>query len=67
MDAKSDELPRPIGSGLGTVREDFGSKYLYLDHLKTTISNSFKGLKVVLDCAHGAAYELAPVVQGAWS
>ncbi|BCG61149.1 phosphoglucosamine mutase [Paenibacillus sp. URB8-2] len=60
MDAKSDELPRPIGSGLGTVREDFGSKYLYLDHLKTTISNSFKGLKVVLDCAHGAAYELAP-------
>ncbi|MFD1775411.1 phosphoglucosamine mutase [Paenibacillus rhizophilus] len=60
MDAKSDELPRPIGSGLGTVKEDFDSKYLYLDYLKTTISNSFKGLKVVLDCAHGAAYELAP-------
>ncbi|NGM85651.1 phosphoglucosamine mutase [Paenibacillus sp. 7124] len=60
MDAENDELPRPIGSGLGTVREDFSSKYLYLDYLKTTISNSFKGLKVVLDCAHGAAYELAP-------
>ncbi|QWU15624.1 phosphoglucosamine mutase [Paenibacillus sophorae] len=60
MDAKTDELPRPVGSGLGTVREDFESKYLYLDFLKTTISHSFKGLKVVLDCAHGAAYELAP-------
>ncbi|AIQ14609.1 phosphoglucosamine mutase [Paenibacillus durus] len=60
MDAKTDELPRPVGSGLGTVKEDFESKYLYLDFLKTTISHSFKGLKVVLDCAHGAAYELAP-------
>ncbi|WP_025691961.1 phosphoglucosamine mutase [Paenibacillus zanthoxyli] len=60
MDAETDELPRPIGSGLGTVREDFESKYVYLDYLKTTVSHSFKGLKVVLDCAHGAAYELAP-------
>lgn len=60
MDAEVDELPRPIGSGLGTVKEDAESKYRYLDYLKTTISHSFKGLKVVLDCAHGAAYELAP-------
>ncbi|MDT3427677.1 phosphoglucosamine mutase [Paenibacillus forsythiae] len=60
MDAKTDELPRPVGSGLGTVKEDFESKYLYLDYLKTTITHCFKGLKVVLDCAHGAAYELAP-------
>ncbi|AKG36467.1 phosphoglucosamine mutase [Paenibacillus durus] len=60
MDAETDELPRPVGSGLGTVREDLESKYVYLDYLKTTVSHSFKGLKVVLDCAHGAAYELAP-------
>lgn len=60
MDAEIDELPRPIGSGLGTVKVDAESKYDYLDHLKTTISHRFEGLKVVLDCAHGAAYELAP-------
>lgn len=60
MDAEIDELPRPIGSGLGTVKVDADSKYDYLDHLKTTISHRFEGLKVVLDCAHGAAYELAP-------
>ncbi|WP_151737333.1 phosphoglucosamine mutase [Paenibacillus tengchongensis] len=60
MDAEKDELPRPVGSGLGTVRVDNDAKYLYLEYLKTTIAESFAGLKIVLDCAHGAAYELAP-------
>lgn len=60
MDAEVDELPRPIGSGLGMVTVDNDAKYLYLEYLKTTISQDFKGIKVVLDCAHGAAYELAP-------
>ncbi|KAA8995293.1 phosphoglucosamine mutase [Paenibacillus spiritus] len=60
MDAEQDELPRPVGSGLGTVRVDLESKLHYLDYLKTTISGTFEGLKIVLDCAHGAAYELAP-------
>lgn len=60
MDKKTDELPRPIGAGLGSVTVDIESKFRYLDHLKTTISHSFEGLKIVLDCANGAAYELAP-------
>ncbi len=60
LDKETDELPRPIGGGLGTVTVDNDSKLKYLDHLKTTINSSFQGLKVVLDCANGAAYELAP-------
>ncbi|WP_149096480.1 phosphoglucosamine mutase [Paenibacillus terrae] len=60
MDAKEDQLPRPIGGGLGTVVVDEHSRYDYLEFLKTTISHSFEGLKIVLDCANGAAYELAP-------
>ncbi|WP_028540189.1 phosphoglucosamine mutase [Paenibacillus sp. J14] len=60
LDKAVDELPRPIGGDLGTVTVDNDSKLKYLEHLKTTISSSFKGLKVVLDCANGAAYELAP-------
>lgn len=60
MDKEVDELPRPIGSGLGTVIVDTESKIKYLEYLKTTINRSFEGLKVVLDCANGAAYELAP-------
>lgn len=60
MDADTDELPRPVGKDLGEVVVDNESKYKYLEYLKTTISNRFDGLKVVLDCANGAAYELAP-------
>lgn len=60
LDKAVDELPRPIGGDLGTVTVDNESKLKYLEHLKTTINFSFKGLKVVLDCANGAAYELAP-------
>ncbi|WP_018753619.1 phosphoglucosamine mutase [Paenibacillus sanguinis] len=60
LDKETDELPRPVGGGLGTVTVDNDSKLKYLEHLKTTISSSFQGLKVVLDCANGAAYELAP-------
>lgn len=62
LDEEKDELPRPIGGDLGTVTVDYESKRFYLDHLKTTISQSFAGLKVVLDCAHGAAFELAPTL-----
>ncbi|MBP2002375.1 phosphoglucosamine mutase [Paenibacillus shirakamiensis] len=60
LDKEVDELPRPVGDKLGNVTVDNESKFKYLDHLKTTISNSFEGMKVVLDCANGAAYELAP-------
>ncbi|WP_054943556.1 phosphoglucosamine mutase [Paenibacillus ihuae] len=60
MDAEKDELPRPVGAGLGMLTVDNDAKYLYLEYLKTTISNRFEGIKVVLDCAHGAAHELAP-------
>jgi phosphoglucosamine mutase len=60
MDAAADDLPRPEGGGIGSVTVDEEAKFRYLEYLKTTVSQSFKGLKVVLDCAHGAAYELAP-------
>ena len=30
--------------------------------MKTTVKHSFSGMKIVLDCANGAAYQLAPTV-----
>jgi phosphoglucosamine mutase len=60
MDADSDELPRPVGSGLGALRDDAQAKWLYADYLRSITPVRLDGLKVVLDCAHGAAYELAP-------
>lgn len=62
LDATEDRLPRPIGKHMGTVSDDVGAKHLYAQYLKTTISSSFKGLKIVMDCANGAAYELAPKI-----
>ncbi|UUZ91767.1 phosphoglucosamine mutase [Paenibacillus sp. P25] len=62
MDAEKDEPPRPVGGDLGTVRVDEEAKYSYLEYIKSTVKSSFKGFKVALDCANGAAYELAPKV-----
>ncbi|WP_438349011.1 phosphoglucosamine mutase [Paenibacillus sp. FA6] len=60
MDAEVDSLPRPVGADLGNVIIDNESKFKYLDFLKTTVTQSFTGMKIVLDNANGAAYELAP-------
>ena len=34
----------------------------YIDYLKSIVNVDFKGLKVVLDCANGAAYKVAPTI-----
>ncbi|WP_274653930.1 phosphoglucosamine mutase [Paenibacillus humicola] len=62
MDAEADVLPRPEGGEIGTVTVNDHASRVYLDFLKTTVSHSFAGLKIVLDCANGAAYALAPAV-----
>ncbi len=62
IDDVTDSLPRPEGGSIGTVTSDEGAKQRYLDYLRTTIKGEFNGLKIVLDCANGAAYELAPAI-----
>ncbi|UJF33726.1 phosphoglucosamine mutase [Paenibacillus hexagrammi] len=62
IDAEVDQLPRPVGGEIGTVTDDLEAKFAYLEFLKSTVSSSFQGFKVVLDCANGSAYELAPKV-----
>jgi phosphoglucosamine mutase len=60
LDQSVDTLPRPVGVDLGTVRDDEQARWKYADYLESIIATRFDGIKVVLDCAHGAAYELAP-------
>ncbi len=54
--------PRPTGAGIGRVRElpDAGARYG--DHLLVATGFPLDGLKVVVDCAHGAASAVAPEV-----
>jgi len=60
LDAGSDTLPRPTGASLGTVEDRNDAKFQYMNYLKTTVTSSFNGLRIVLDCANGAACDLAP-------
>lgn len=65
LDAEQDELPRPTGGNVGIVSEYLEGGQKYLSYLKSTVSEDFDGLHVVLDCAHGAASSLAPQLLGA--
>lgn len=52
----------PTGSAVGRVREDVDAVRDYTGHLLGTIATPLTGLRVVVDCANGAAAVLAPQV-----
>jgi len=53
---------RPTGLGVGRVHFDETAKERYLAHLLSTLKIELKGLKIVVDCANGAASTVAPEV-----
>ncbi|BDG45592.1 phosphoglucosamine mutase [Parageobacillus sp. KH3-4] len=59
IDSPEDMLPRPIGKALGQVNDYFEGGQKYLQYLKQTIDEDFSGMKIALDCAHGATSSLA--------
>ena len=56
-----EEWERPLGGDVGRVTPYATPVEEYVDHLVSTIDRPLTGLKVVLDCAHGAAYEAGPL------
>ena len=53
------------GLGFGRVTDASAERERYLDHLLASLPDAagtapLAGMRVVVDCAHGAAYELAP-------
>jgi phosphoglucosamine mutase len=51
------------GAGIGKAYRIDDARGRYIEFTKASIRNhSLEGLKVVLDCAHGAAYSLAPSI-----
>src|SRR6478752_6945575 len=48
---------RPVGGSVGRVTPYATAVDEYVDHLVGTLARPLDGIKVVLDCAHGAAYE----------
>ena len=58
----ADDVPE---LGFGRITDASRERERYLDHLLATLPDSggrapLAGMKVVVDCAHGAAYEIAP-------
>lgn len=52
---------RPLGEAVGRVRHDDTAGQRYVDYLLTTLPNGLVGLRVVVDCANGAASVVAPL------
>ncbi|KAG1542029.1 hypothetical protein G6F50_014154 [Rhizopus delemar] len=65
IDAALDE---PLGcvssEGLGRARRMADSQGRYIEFCKASVPRAFalRGLRLVLDCAHGAPYQLAPLL-----
>jgi phosphoglucosamine mutase len=52
----------PIGSAVGRVQRFADAEDRYIVHLLGAIPNTLGGLKIVIDCAHGAASAISPQV-----
>jgi phosphoglucosamine mutase len=55
-----EEWQRPTGKAVGRVLDDGQGFETYVGHLVRSAPNRFDGLKVVIDCANGAASLTAP-------
>jgi len=52
---------RPTGAHVGRVIEDASAREKYIAHLLKSLDVSLSGIKVVVDCANGAASFVAPM------
>jgi phosphoglucosamine mutase len=53
---------RPIGRDVGRVIVDESAAERYIYHLLSSLNTNLAGIKVVVDCANGAASDVAPEV-----
>lgn len=60
MESRIDK--RPVGEKVGYLKTSRASVEAYLSYLVSLVPERLSGMKVAVDAAHGAAYELAPDV-----
>ena len=64
IEVTMESLPEtgPVGHGVGRVIEEaVDAQQHYLDHLKESMPRDLTGIKVVVDCANGAASSVTPM------
>ncbi len=59
---EGDAFNRPTGAGVGEQKPLGASLERYVDYVAATVPNRLDGVRVVVDCGHGAAYQLSPAV-----
>lgn len=57
---RGDELPRASGAAVGSIERLERAEDDYIDFLKSLADFNIRGMHIVLDCANGAAYHIAP-------
>ncbi len=60
--AENDDYPRPHGAAIGHIEYRTDLQNQYMEFVLSTCKERFDGMKVVLDCANGAAYEVMPKI-----
>ncbi|MGE5590963.1 MAG: phosphoglucosamine mutase, partial [Bacillota bacterium] len=65
--SEEDTLPRPTGGAVGRAVDRPDAAEAYVAHVVSTVAaedgdRPWQGLKIVVDCANGASYRLAPEV-----
>jgi phosphoglucosamine mutase len=56
----ADDGPRPEGPAIGRIEDTLQAAERYLAHLADPAGQTLAGMKLVVDCANGAAFRLAP-------
>ena len=56
------DYERPVGSRVGSIETLPNAGKLYAEEISKRLSPRAEGVKVLLDCANGASYEVAPTV-----
>ncbi len=64
LNGEIESLPKPSATDIGRARRIDDAQGRYIVYLKNTFPRdlTLEGLKIVIDCAHGAAYRVAPTV-----
>ncbi|MFZ5647398.1 MAG: phosphoglucosamine mutase [Bacillota bacterium] len=56
----SSSIPSPVGAGVGRCVDITDAGDRYVEFLKKSVPVDLKGLTIVVDCANGAAFSVAP-------
>ncbi|WP_308749635.1 phosphoglucosamine mutase [uncultured Anaerococcus sp.] len=65
IDSKIEDIDLAVGEDIGRTVDYIGGRNRYIAYLIQTVTKSFEGIKVGLDCANGAAFTIAKPVYDA--